>query len=109
MGRRVSKGTLAPGVELSYRRDGRSIRRLTRRGHHRPYAPIPSCGRATSATSTASTFGGETVAHFVSGMEDTAAGADHWIVDLRGNGGGEVDAAMARRATSPAPGVLALP
>ena len=23
------------------------------------------------------TFGGETVAHFVSGMEDTAAGADH--------------------------------
>ncbi|MFQ9601737.1 MAG: S41 family peptidase [Flavonifractor plautii] len=53
------------------------------------------------------TFGGETVAHFVSGMEDTAAGADHWIVDLRGNGGGEVDAAMGAAGCFTGSGVLA--
>lgn len=39
------------------------------------------------------TFGDETAAHFTEGME-ASAGADHWIVDLRDNGGGQLNAAM---------------
>ena len=38
-------------------------------------------------------FGDETLGHFLDGMETYGDVADHWIVDLRGNGGGRVDAA----------------
>ena len=38
-------------------------------------------------------FGDETLGHFLDGMETYGDQADHWIVDLRGNGGGQVDAA----------------
>ena len=40
------------------------------------------------------TFGGETVEHFTDGLETYGDQADRWIVDLRGNGGGVVDAAI---------------
>ena len=38
-------------------------------------------------------FGDETLGHFLDGMETYGDQVDHWIVDLRGNGGGHVEAA----------------
>ena len=40
------------------------------------------------------TFGGETLGHFEDGIRAFDGDADHWIVDLRSNGGGEVYAAV---------------
>lgn len=39
------------------------------------------------------TFGSETLGHFQEAMDTYADGTDHWIVDLRGNPGGDVAAA----------------
>lgn len=39
-------------------------------------------------------FGGETLGHFKDGIKTHDAKADRWLVDLRGNGGGDVDAAV---------------
>ncbi len=41
-----------------------------------------------------SAFGPETAGHVQEGLETYASQADHWIMDLRGNGGGEVNAAL---------------
>lgn len=43
---------------------------------------------------TCTTFGEETEGHFVEGIQANDAAADRWIVDLRGNGGGSVSAAV---------------
>ena len=50
-------------------------------------------------------FGDETLDHFLDGMETYGDQADHWIVDLRGNGGGQVAAAAdaANCFTGPSP------
>lgn len=40
------------------------------------------------------TFGSETLGHFQEAMDTYAEKTDHWIVDLRGNPGGDVDAAV---------------
>lgn len=53
------------------------------------------------------TFGGETVEHFTEGLETYGDQADRWIVDLRGNGGGVVDAAMGAVSVFTGPGLLA--
>lgn len=44
------------------------------------------------------TFGADTLDHFLSGIETYGDEADHWIVDLRLNGGGEINAAMSAAA-----------
>lgn len=101
------KGDPGTRVELSYRRDGAEYTAvLTRRAITVP-ATYTELWDGHIGYIDCDTFGGETVAHFVSGMEDTAAGADHWIVDLRGNGGGEVDAAMGAAGCFTGSGVLA--
>ena len=43
---------------------------------------------------TCDTFGGETLGHFTDGITANDGAADHWILDLRGNGGGTLDAAI---------------
>ena len=53
------------------------------------------------------TFGGETVEHFTDGLETYGDQADRWIVDLRGNGGGVVDAAIGAVSTFSGSGLLA--
>ena len=53
------------------------------------------------------TFGGETVEHFTDGLETYGDQADRWIVDLRGNGGGVVDAAIGAVSTFTGSGLLA--
>ena len=53
------------------------------------------------------TFGGETEAHFAEGMETYGELAQRWIVDLRGNGGGVVDAAMGAAGVFTGRGLLA--
>ena len=53
------------------------------------------------------TFGGETLAHFVQAAERYGAQADRWIVDLRGNSGGEVAAAIEAAGVFTGPGTLA--
>lgn len=40
------------------------------------------------------TFGPETYGHFADGIEEYDNQADRWIVDLRGNGGGDVEASV---------------
>ena len=40
------------------------------------------------------TFGAETLGHFQDGLETYADAADRWIVDLRQNGGGSLDACL---------------
>ena len=53
------------------------------------------------------TFGGETLAHFTQAIDAYGAQADVWVVDLRGNGGGEVNAAIQSTACFTGAGVLA--
>ena len=43
---------------------------------------------------TCDTFGPETLGHFIEGVETYDNQADRWIVDLRYNGGGDVDASV---------------
>ena len=52
------------------------------------------------------TFGGDTLDHFLEGMETYGDQADHWIVDLRGNGGGEINAAMSSAACFTGPALM---
>ena len=40
------------------------------------------------------TFGAETLGHFTDGITANDSAVDHWIVDLRSNGGGVIDAAI---------------
>lgn len=51
-------------------------------------------------------FGSETMGHFVEAM-DGLTDAQHWIVDLRGNGGGDVNASMEAASCFTGPSVLA--
>lgn len=44
------------------------------------------------------TFGTDTLDHFLDGIKTYGDEADHWIVDLRLNGGGEINAAMSSAA-----------
>ena len=52
------------------------------------------------------TFGGDTLDHFLQGMETYGDQADHWIVDLRQNGGGEINAAMSSAACFTGPALM---
>ena len=52
------------------------------------------------------TFGGDTLDHFLEGMETYGDQADHWIVDLRQNGGGEINAAMSSAACFTGPALM---
>lgn len=44
------------------------------------------------------TFGTDTLTHFLEGLETYGSQADHWLVDLQGNGGGMIDAAASTSA-----------
>lgn len=52
------------------------------------------------------TFGADTLDHFLSGIETYGDEADHWIVDLRLNGGGEINAAMSSAACFTGPALM---
>lgn len=52
------------------------------------------------------TFGGDTLDHFLQGIETYGDQADHWIVDLRQNGGGEINAAMSSAACFTGPALM---
>ena len=52
------------------------------------------------------TFGGDTLDHFLDGIETYGDQADHWIVDLQGNGGGEINAAMSSAACFTGPALM---
>lgn len=52
------------------------------------------------------TFGGDTLDHFLDGMETYGDQANHWIVDLRTNGGGEINAAMSSAACFTGPALM---
>lgn len=52
------------------------------------------------------TFGGDTLDHFLDGIETYGSQADHWIVDLQGNGGGEINAAMSSAACFTGPALM---
>lgn len=53
-----------------------------------------------------STFGADTTTHLTQDVGDLRAEADHWIIDLRGNGGGMVSDAITSAALFTGPGVL---
>lgn len=52
------------------------------------------------------TFGSDTLDHFLDGIETYGDQADHWIVDLRTNGGGEINAAMSSAACFTGPALM---
>lgn len=54
-----------------------------------------------------STFGSETFDHFTEGLEEYGEAADRWILDLTGNGGGSVSAAVDSIACFTGPAFLA--
>ena len=53
-----------------------------------------------------STFGADTTTHLTQDVKTLAGQADHWIIDLRGNGGGMVSDAITSAALFTGPGVL---
>lgn len=52
------------------------------------------------------TFGSDTLDHFLDGIKTYGDQADHWIVDLRLNGGGEINAAMSSAACFTGPALM---
>lgn len=52
------------------------------------------------------TFGGDTLDHFLDGIKTYGDQADHWIVDLRLNGGGEINAAMSSASCFTGPALM---
>ena len=101
------KGDPGTRVELSYRRDGAEYTAvLTRRAITVP-ATYTELWDGHIGYIDCDTFGGETVEHFTDGLETYGDQADRWIVDLRGNGGGVVDAAIGAVSTFSGSGLLA--
>ncbi len=88
------QGEAGTTVSITYRRDGADHTvTLTRRALVLP-STVTELWEGHIGYIDCSTFGGETLAHFTEGMEAYGEQADRWIVDLRGNGGGEVSAAI---------------
>ena len=52
------------------------------------------------------TFGGDTLEHFLDGIETYDSQVDHYIVDLQNNGGGEINAAMSAAACFTGPALM---
>ena len=92
-------------VEITYLRDGvEHTLTLTRRPVTIP-ATYSELWDGHIGYIDCDTFGSETLEHFLDGIETYGSQADHWIVDLRGNGGGAVNAAMSVAACFSGPGL----
>lgn len=100
------RGEEGTQVELTYRRDGKEHTvTLTRKSIVLP-ATYSELREGDIGYLDCDTFGGETVEHFRDGLS-TYSQADHWLVDLRGNGGGDVRAAIQATNCFTGPGALA--
>ncbi len=88
------RGEAGTPVTVTYLRDGvsRTIA-LTRRQVIIP-ATTTQVEEGHIGLIKCTTFGGETLGHFVDGITAAQGTADRWIVDLRSNSGGVLDAAI---------------
>lgn len=81
-------------VTLTVLRDGKSWDEILTRREVTVPATKTELVDGHVAYITCTTFGGETQGHFEDGVTALDAVADRYIVDLRGNGGGDVEAAV---------------
>ena len=87
-------GEVGSSFQLTYLREGRSHTVvLTRCAFVVPTA-YTELGEGRIGYVDCDAFGPETAAHVREGLEAYDGQADHWIMDLRDNGGGEVSAAL---------------
>ena len=87
-------GEEGSSFQATYLRDGQSTTvTLTRRTFVVP-AAFSELRENHIGYITCITFGPDTAGHVLEGLETNAGQADHWLMDLRSNGGGEISAAL---------------
>ena len=87
-------GEEGSSFQVTYLRDGQSTTvTLTRRTFVVP-AAFSELREDHIGYITCLTFGPDTAGHVLDGLETNAGQADHWLMDLRSNGGGEISAAL---------------
>lgn len=99
-------GEVGSTLEVTFRRgDHTNTRTLTRAEITIPAASA-ELQEGHIGFVTCSTFGADTTAHLTEEVGALSDGTDHWIIDLRGNGGGMVSDAITSASLFTGPAVL---
>ncbi len=94
-------------VTLTYLRDGESASVILERAVITLATTVTELVDGHIGSIVCTTFGNDTLEHMQEGVSAYAGTADHWVVDLRGNGGGLTQAAVDGAGLFTGPGTAA--